>query len=288
MKKIQLSQEELRNLALRAQEYYVQNNTFPKKIMEELWNVIYPFASKYSLYKSRKTNLQNMSDLLQISYEALCSSVRKYDPKKMDNFFNYTAKWITAYVDAEQTRNLSLFRFGSRKDRRLFFKISRVKDLSQEEQAQILGVTPYELSAFSAATKIPKNILKKRASDDSDMEAEEYLCADIPDPAQLFDIKDLYTKIHTIFSDFEEELKASGSERDIEILNLLRRVGATEKGNFKKEENEDGLPQTYEDIAKRYGVSREAIRQASQKLKDRLRYRLQKNGIDEKAHHAFI
>lgn len=283
----QLSQQELRELAIKTQIIFKETGKFPKKNMEKLWLAILPFVNKHASQRSQKTNGQTRPDLIQVSYEALCSAVRNYDSKKMDNFFNYCVQWIIAYVKSENIKNTSMFRFSSRKSRKLFFKISQVKELSIEQQAKILGVSEYDLAAFSAATKVPKSILKKRTSEDSELESEEYLSADIPNPDQLFEFKEIYSNIKRVFDDFESELYEKNNSREIEIFQLLRRVGVTEKGNFKSDP-EETLPQNYADIAAKYGVSREAVRQMSEKIRDRLRYRLQKNGIDEKAHHAFI
>lgn len=282
-----LSKEDLRALACDIQNDYKSNGQFPKKKMEQLWNAVLPFIEMASYKKSLKAGPQVKKDLMQVSYEALCSAIRNYDSSKMDNFFIYVKGWISAYMKTESTKNISLFRFGSRNDRHLFNKIESVKGLSVEEQTKILGVSEFEIAAFSQATKIPKSLLKKKADDNSDSDVEEYLKADMPDPLKLYELKCLFEKIKDVFDHFVETEIKTDKERD--ILDLLRRVGATEKGNFKKkEENDNSEPQDYQDIADKYGISREAVRQNANKIKDKLRYRFEKNGIDSKAYHTFI
>lgn len=284
LKTHQLSSEELLNLAVVAQKAYNKDGVFPKKEMEKLYNAIYPFITKFASSKSKKIGYQCFDDLTQISYEALCSAVRKFDATKTDNFFFYVCKWISAYVKAEQTRQLSVFRFGSRLDRKIFSKIANVSHLTLEEQAVALGVSRQHLDEFIQATKTSKSLFKK-TSEDSDIESEEYLKTSLPDPEALLNVKELYIKIKEVFDDFTSSLK---DEREKAVFDLLTRVGSPEKGNFKETDLDDKLPQTYADIAQLYGVSRERVRQIACSIKDKLRRKFEKNGIDEKAYHAFI
>lgn len=279
-----MSTEDLRNLVIEVQKEYNKTGIFPKKPMEKIYSAVLPFISKYAASKAKKTGFHIMDDLLQTGYEAICSAVRKYDPAKMDNFFRYSCKWVVAYIKAEQTKNLSLFRFGSREDRKIFCKIANVQHLSQEEQAVALGITRHQLDSFVQATKNAKSLFKQH-SDDNTIEAEEYLNSDTPNPETLYFFKQLYESIKDIFDEFAVDLK---DERENAIFDLLKRVGVTEKGNFTSDEEESGLPQTYADIADKYGVSRERVRQIACSIKDRLRKRFEKNGFDERSYHAFI
>lgn len=279
---MQLAQEELRNLALCAQTTFKETGSFPKPEMEKLWKAFLPYINKISFKKSYKSSL-NKEDLIQVSYEALVCAVRKFDPSKNDNFFIYASNWIVAYIKAENKRNLSIFKMGTRKDRTMFQKISSVSHLEFDKQAEFLGVSEKELAAFVKAIKPPKGILKR--GDENEESGEEYLDSNIPDPEKLLFLKEIYSSIKEVFDAFlrEEVL----SERDKEIVNLLCRVGSPDKGNFKKDET-DTEPQTYADIADKYGTSRQAVQIAANKLKDKLRYKFKKNGIDDKAYHAFL
>lgn len=278
-----MSTEDLRNLVIEVQKEYNKTGIFPKKQMETIYSAVYPFISKYAASKAKKTGFHVMDDLLQTGYEAICSAVRKYDSTKMDNFFRYSCKWIVTYIKAEQTKNLSLFRFGSREDRKIFCKIANVQHLSQEEQAVALGITRQQLDSFVQATKNPKSLFKKH-SDDTDIESEEYLGTDTPNPETLYFFKQLYESIKDVFEDFAVDLR---DDRENAIFDLLKRVGVTEKGNCAPDVD-DKLPQTYADIADKYGVSRERVRQIACSIKDRLRKRFEKNGFDERSYHAFI
>jgi RNA polymerase sigma-32 factor len=274
-----ISSEEQKKLALECQKIYKETGAFPKKQMEKLYLSILPFLHKYTYKKSVKTNGQSKDDLMQVAYEALCKGVENYNPNKMDNFFNYIIPWVVAYVRAENIRHISMFRFGTRKDRKMFNKISQCSDMSREDQAKFLGIPLNDLDFFTQAIKIPKTLLKKKNADDADFEGEEYLSTGSLNPEQFLEFKEVFLQITDIFNDFEKEL----TERELEIFNLMRKVGTPEKGNF-AEKNED----TYEALAQKFGVTRERIRQIAGSIKDRLRKRLTKNGIDSKGYHLWI
>lgn len=279
----ELKQEQKR-LALYCKEYFEQHGKFPKNHVERLWKTIYPFVCKYSFNKSIKMNHQTAEDLQQVSFEAMCKAIEKYNPAKTDNFFNYCILWIVAYVRTENMKNISAFKYGSRKSRKMFNKLSKYSHLPMEEQVQILGISREEIDAFVQSTKIPKSILKKNADNSSsEEEREEYLTSEIPDPEVLLSFKELFEKIMVIFADFQKELV---SDREKEIFSLLTRVGNPDKGKIVPAE--DGLPQTYSELAEKFGVTKERIRQIACGLKDKLRKRFEKNGINEKAYHSFI
>lgn len=276
-----MENEEINALAADIQKEYHETSIFNKKKMELLWNQFKPIVDKLAYYKSVKTGGQHKGDLIQVCYIALCSAVNKYQKTKID-FRKYAMYWFSAYVRMENIRNISIFRYSSRLDRKLFGKVSQVSNLPLEEQAVILGVTVEDLSTFLLSTKVTKTILKKR-SEDSGEEEEEFITSDYPQPDFLYDIKVIYETAKDVFDDFEQSLD---SERERDVLELLRRIGPPEKGNFKEDPN-DVRPQNYQDLADKHGVTRERIRQISKALTDKLRYRLEKNGVNSSAYHSF-
>lgn len=273
---------EINELAVEIQKEYHETQVYNKKKMETLWNVFKPIVDKLAYHKSIKTGGQHKGDLIQVCYIALCSAVNKYQKTKID-FRKYAIYWFMAYIRLENIRNISIFKYSTRLDRKLFGKVSQVSNLPLEEQAVILGVTTEDLSSFLLSTKVTKSILKKR-SEDSDLEEEEYITSDYPQPDFLYDAKVIYDTAKEVLDDMEKSLT---TDRERAVLELLRRVGPPEKGNF-KEDPTDTLPQNYQDLADIYGVSRERIRQIAKSLTDKLRYRLEKNGVESSAYHAFI
>lgn len=277
-----MENNELNDFVVEIQKEYHETSIYNKKKMELLWNEFKPLVDKLSYRKSIKTGGQHKNDLVQVCYIALCSAVNKYQRTKID-FRKYAVCWFMAYIRTENVRNVSIFKYSSRKDRKMFGKVSQVSSLPLEEQAVILGVKPEDLSAFLLSTKVSKTLLKKR-SEDSDIEEEEYISSDMPLPDFLYDLKVLYETSKEVFDNFDKELEG---ERERDVLELLRRVGPPSRGNF-KEEPEDSSPQNYQDLADKWGCSRERIRQISKQITDKLRYRLEKNGVGENAYHAFI
>lgn len=276
------SEKEFNKFATSLKKYFAEGKTPPKEDMEKIFDVFKTTIEKISYHKSRKSGFQFKDDIKQVCYLSLYSALKNYDQSKM-NFKAYAVHWMFAYANMENKKALSMFKYGSRLDRKIFGKIATISDMPLEKQAVILGVSEQHLADFLNASRIPKSILKSR-SEDSDIEEEEYLSTSIPSPDKLYELKVLYEKIKIIFEDFKKEIN---SDRDNDILTLLQKAGTPEKGNFKESEL-DEYPRNYNDIAEKYGVSRERIRQISCQIKDRLRHRFLKNGIDEKAYHAFI
>lgn len=277
-----MENDEINDLAVEIQKEFHETGAYNKAKMETLWKCFKQIVDRISYYKSIKTGGQHKDDLVQVCYLALCSAVNKYQRTKID-FKKYAMYWFMAYVRLENLRNVSIFKYSSRIDRKLFGKVSQVAGLPLDEQAIILGVKPEDLEAFLLSTKVTKSILKKR-SEDADMEEEEYISSDYPQPDFLYEVKVVYETSKEVFDSFMESLT---SDREKDVLNLLRRVGNPEKGNFNKDET-DPEPQTYQDLADKYGVTRERMRQIACALKDKLRYRLEKNGVNSSAYHAFI
>lgn len=281
-----MENEEINDLAFEIQKEFHATGSYNKIKMELLWKQFKQIVDKIAYYKSVKTGGQHKEDLIQVCYLALCSAINKYQRTKID-FKKYVMYWFMAYVRLENLRNVSIFKYSSRIDRKLFGKVSQVAGLPLDEQAIILGVKPEDLEAFLLSTKVTKSILKKR-SEDSDIEEEEYISSDYPQPDFLYEVKVIYETSKEVFDTFMESLT---SDREKDVLNLLRRVGNPEKGNFHKDFHRDETevePLTYQDLADKYGVTRERIRQIACALKDKLRYRLEKNGVNLSAYHAFI
>lgn len=278
-----MDNNELNNLVSDIKKEYEETSVYNKRKMELLWNEFKPIVDKLAYFKSLKTGGQHKADLVQVCYIALCSAINKYQKTKID-FKKYVMYWFIAYIKMENLKNVSIFKYSSRKNRKLFGKISQVSNLPLEEQAVILGVSVEDLSAFLLSTKVPKSILKKRSDESGGDDEEEFISSNHPDPEFLYEFKMIYESSKKVFDDFYETLS---DERERAVFELLRRVGPPQKGNF-KEDPEETQPQNYQDLADKYGVSRERIRQIAKAITDKLRYRLEKNGIKSTAVHAFI
>jgi len=275
---------EINKLAYEIQTELRDTKAYNKKKMEILWKEFEPIVNKLAYRKSIKTGGQHKNDLIQVCYIALCSAINKYQKDKID-FKNYAIMWFVAHIKLENLKNISIFKYSTRKDRKLFGKISQVSELPIAEQAIILGVSLEDLSAFLLSTKVTKSLLKKRQDSSDDEESEEYISCDYPQPDFLYDFKVIYETSKKVFDEFAESLSC---EREKAVLELLRRVGPPEKGNFKEQKNEENIPQNYQDLADMFGVSRERIRQISKCLTEKLKRKLEKNGVTSNAYHAFI
>lgn len=269
-----MQNSEVNALVIDIKKELLETGNFNKIKMEQLWKIFMPIVNKMAYYKSIKTGGQQREDLIQVCYLALCSAVDKYNQDKID-FRRYAMYWFMAFIRLENIRNISPFKYSSRQDRKLFNKISKVSELSLNEQASILGVTVEDLGAFLLSVEKICPVQKKKANSSSNDEEEEYIPSNYPQPDFLYEAKTIYETSKEVFDSFTESLT---SDREREVLNLLRRVGNPDKGNFTKKE-EDAEPTSYQDLADKYEISRERIRQIASSIKDKLRFRLIKNGI---------
>jgi RNA polymerase sigma factor (sigma-70 family) len=283
---LKISKEDQKNLAVFCQNHFKEHKKFPKKQMEELYNSILPFLHLYTYKKSAKNDQQCKMDLMQESYIAMCKAVENFDASKTDNFFNYVSStWVPAYVRAENKRHVSMFKYGGRKERKMFSQIAKCSGMTHEDQAKFIGVSEEDLSFFVNAIKIPKTLLKKRADEGGDEDREEYLTTNIPNPESLLMIKEIYTQLEEVFLHYEEKIK--DDPRKKEVLELMKRVGNPEKGNVAKKNRVDA-GENYTFLAEKFGVTRERVRQIACSVKDDLRHLFKKHNISEKAYHAFI
>lgn len=262
-------------------KYYDNKSVPPPEDMQNIFNILKLTIDKVCFIKARKNKIYLLNDYKQVCYLAVYDAIKNFDQSKM-NFNKYVVYWMIAYIKEESKRNNSLFKYGSRMDRKIFGKISNMSHMTLEEQAEKLEVSAEDLSSFLNSTKFPDSIVKSK-SEDSEGE-EEWISANANDPEKLYEMKDVYEKIKSVIDDFKKSLT---TEREQDVLLLLEKLGNPEKGNFKESEL-DEYPNSYSDIAEKHGVSRERVRQISLSLKEKLRFKFIKNGIDEKTVQIFM
>ncbi|ADU13433.1 RNA polymerase, sigma 32 subunit, RpoH [Asticcacaulis excentricus CB 48] len=187
----------------------------------------------------------------------LMQAVKKFDPDKGFRLATYAMWWIKAAIQEYVLRSWSLVKMGTTAaQKKLFFNLRKVKseisaleegDMRHEQVAQIatkLGVSEDDVISMNRRMSSPDSSLNAplRVSE-GDSEWQDWL-ADDSTPSQ-----------ETVLADSEEyKLRMSLLEEAMGELNERERAILTAR---RLQEN----PTTLEDLADRFGVSRERVRQ---------------------------
>ncbi len=203
-----------------------------------------------------------VGDLVQEGNVGLMKAVKRFDPTLNVRLVSFAVHWIRAEIHEYVLRNWRLVKIATTKaQRKLFFNLRRMKKnltwLSAEETAQVardLGVTPSEV------TEMEKRLSARDMSFDPTPESDDeevyspaaYLPAPDADPAEQVE----EAESHEDESDRLRGALDRLDERSREIVK--RRWMAEDKA-------------TLHELAEKYGVSAERIRQIESSALGKLR-----------------
>ncbi len=249
-----LSREEEQRLAIRYREHRDQVSGY-KLVLANLRLVVL-IAREY------QRNVQNILDLVQEGNIGLLQAIEQYDPYRGVRFPSYAVYWIRAYMLRYLINNLRLVKIGTTQaQRKLFFNLRKEKE-------------KLEAAGFIPEAKLLAERLNVKESEVLEMEQRLSL-PDLSVDAPLGtadDAKDLHgvladSAVNTeervaneqfsqAVRDAVEEFKQNLEEKDRAII---------EQRLFSDE------PVTLQEIADRFGLSRERIRQLESRLKKKLK-----------------
>src|SRR5215468_10713230 len=203
-----------------------------------------------------------IGDLIQEGNVGLMKAVKRFDPSLNVRLVSFAVHWIRAEIHEYVVRNWRLVKIATTKaQRKLFFNLRRLKKnlswLSAEETAAVardLGVTPSEV------TEMEKRLAARDLSFDPAPEADDeelyspaaYLPAPDADPAEQ--VEDAESA-----DDSAERLRGALGRLDARSRDIVQRRWMSED------------KATLHQLADKYGVSAERIRQIESSALGKLR-----------------
>ena len=207
-------------------------------------------------------NVHNVLDLVQEGNIGLLEAVKQYDPFRGIRFPSYAVYWIRAYMLRYLINNIRLVKIGTTQaQRKLFFNLQKEKDKLEAE-------------GFVPEAKLLAERLKVKESEVLEMEQRMAL-PDLSVDAKVRNTDD-GVDLHGVLPDLKENPE---DQLVREQFSGALQV-AIEKFKTQLDDKEKAIvdqrlftedPSTLQEVADKFGLSRERIRQIEATLKVRLK-----------------
>ncbi|HEY5239506.1 MAG TPA: RNA polymerase sigma factor RpoH [Rhizomicrobium sp.] len=205
-----------------------------------------------------------ISEIVAEGNVGLMQAVKRFEPDKGFRLATYAMWWIRASIQEYILRSWSLVKMGTTAaQKKLFFNLRKAKnkidaieegDLSPEnvkEIARQLGVRENEVVDMNRRLSGPDSSLNTPLRSESESEWQDWLQDDaldqetvLADSEELDERKGLLTSAMSVLTEREREIIEARRLRDD--------------------------PETLEDLSKKFGISRERVRQIEMKAFDKL------------------
>jgi RNA polymerase sigma-32 factor len=249
-----LSKEEEKELALRVIEHEDREAAY--RLTTANLRLVVKIAMEF-----QRVWMQNLLDLIQEGNIGLMQAVQKFDPYKGVRFSYYASFWIKAYILKFIMDNWRLVKIGTTQaQRKLFFRLKKEKqklisegfDPKPKLLSQRLGVTEQEVTDMDQRLNGWEISLDAPIKEGSDNERSGFVASEAVSAETQVAKKEMGAILHEKLASFKKSLNQR--ERDI----LENRVFSD-------------TPITLQKIGKRYGISRERVRQIEQNMIKRMR-----------------
>jgi RNA polymerase sigma-32 factor len=209
-------------------------------------------------------------DLVQVGNLGLMKAVEKFDPSRGVRLISYAVWWIRAYIREHMLRSWSLVRIGTTQvQRRLFFTLARAKRELERlsgsdgiedrvgELARQLGVKPSEIAEMEQRMSCHDLSLDAPLEDGGPTPLEL-----VPSLEQPADERVADTQISKLLT---EQVAGAMDQLDSRERYIIERRIIDER------------PETFHNIGKHFGISRERARQLERRAKTKLQALLAKD-----------
>jgi RNA polymerase sigma-32 factor len=196
-----------------------------------------------------------LGDLIGEANVGLHQAVQRFDPERGFRLATYAMWWIRATINEYVLHNWSLVKIGTTAaQKRLFFNLRRLKrqmqaiddhTLSPEQIttiARVLDVAERDVTSMNQRLNGPDHSLNSPAGDGSAGQWQDWLEDDCANPEE-------------VFAELEER-----EGRSALLATALMTLKARERHILVERRLKDP-PQTLAELAVRYGISRERVRQ---------------------------
>jgi RNA polymerase sigma-32 factor len=203
----------------------------------------------------------SMEDLIQEGHVGLTIAARRFDPSKATRLATYATYWIRACMMEYVVRSHGPVRIGTtRSQRKIFFGLGRARrrleregqGTSAEQLARVLGVDIDDVEAMSTRLSGHDVSLDAPRGSDDERRAGTLLATDLPT---------------------QEDLFADGQEEDSRkqlLLEALKHLDPRERAILKAR-HMAARPTTLGALGKKFGISRERVRQLELRAVAKLR-----------------
>ena len=249
-----LSREEEERIA---KEYYeTRDPRLAYKLVTSNLRLVVKIALEFQQFWTR-----NFLDLIQEGNLGLLQAVRKFDPYRGVKFSYYASFWIKAYILKYIMDNWRLVKIGTTQaQRKLFYNLRKEKERLEAlgfkptpkmlaERLQVREKDVIEMEQRLSASDVSLEAPLKEDSEDS---FKDFLRAPGPSVEDQIAREEVLSRFSQLLHEFGKTLQ--DKERVIFYERLLA-------------EN----PLTLQEIGKRFGISRERVRQIEERLLRKLR-----------------
>lgn len=243
-----------------AKKYYeTKNPEIGQILVKHNLRFVVKVAAEYSKFGAK------MIDLIQEGNIGLMHAVRDFNPYKGVRLITYAVWWIRGYIQEYMMKQYSLVRIGTTQNqKKLFYNLQREKEKLDQMgdlegftlMSSKLGIPEDEIREMAQRMR-GKDISLDRPIDDDGKSSLMDLQKDndlIPLDEQLSHFEQLH-----LLSEKINALKPELSDRELILLD---------------ERILNDHPLTLQEIGKKYGITREAVRQAEvrllKKIKDKM------------------
>ena len=216
--------------------------------------------------------MQNFLDLIQEGNVGLVQAAKKFDPFREVKFSYYAAYWIRAYILKFIMDNWRMVKIGTTQaQRKLFFSLNKERKLLESQGfkpdtkllAQRLNVKETEVIEMSQRMDNWDVSLESPVREDSDDEQKDFIPHAGPSVEEVVAGREIKERMYDILNELQKSLN------DKEQMILQTRLLSDE-------------PQTLQDIADIFGISRERVRQIEVNLLKKMKKHLEQEVPDIK------